>query len=1013
MNRKIVNLNAVRKIWISFCVVCIGTLSLFAQGNVTVVGTVSDEKGEPLPGVNIIVKGTTSGTISNVDGKFTLEASPSATLVISYIGYATQEIVVGNRTNLQITLVESALGLDEVVVVGYGTAKKKDITGAVVRADLTTLGESPNVSLGQLLHGTVPGLNVGAVTTAGSDPSISIRGRTSISGSNSPLIVLDGIVYHGSLVDININDIESIDILKDASASAIYGAQASNGVILISSKTVKAMTKPIIEYSGVYTLQATTNKNMKPMNRDEWLKFVGDAFLSESRTGADMLSPNPSFDVSTKMMDATSLDGYMNGTETNWFDLLSNDTPYIQSHNLSVRGRSELSNYFMSFGYTDQLNLMNNDKYKRFNVRLNLDSKITNWLKIGTQSFFTLSDYSGVSSSGSAMPPVVAYKDAETDELLTFLYKSQVNPLLNINLDDDNKRYNFFGNFYADANIPFIDGLNYRLNVSQNLVMSRYFYFSPYAENMQGTGQKTNSSQYDWTVDNILTYKKTFGKHDINATFVYGAEKRQYETTQARGSFFANPALGYNYLQASDVSQQRVTSSASGESSLYSMFRLGYSFNNRYSFTGTYRRDGFSGFGKLNKFATFPSAAVAWRISEEEFLQNRAPWIDNLKLRLSYGLNGNRTVSSYQTLSTVTSADMYAFGDGGSAEKGIWLSAMENGNLKWETTKSFNTGLDFSFFKGRLSGTLEYYKSQTYDLLYYINIPLMNNNIGSIAANIGKLENHGQELSITGIPVQTKDFSWELTYNYTLNRNKIVSILGIDADGDGKEDDLVGSGIFIGHPYGVAYDYEMIGMWQLSDYNAGTIPTGFTYGTYKVRDINGDGQYSADADRTILGYYDPSYRFSIQNTLKYKNLELKVFVYSVQGGKDYFYDQPGNVLQNPGNIYQSNSFKFDYWTPENPNARYRQIGYYTPTLGYAYSPYIQRNFVRLQNLTLSYKLPAHILKKLQVNNLKVYVTGTNLLTITDWDGWDPETNGKLISDYPLLKTYSVGVNFEF
>ncbi|MDR0844955.1 MAG: SusC/RagA family TonB-linked outer membrane protein, partial [Tannerella sp.] len=416
---------------------------------------------------------------------------------------------------------------------------------------------------------------------------------------------------------------------------------------------------------------------------------------------------------------------------------------------------------------------------------------------------------------------------------------------------------------------------------------------------------------------------------------------------------------------------------------------------------------------KKNKFATFPSAAVAWRLSEEEFLQNRAPWIDNLKLRLSYGVNGNRTVSRYQTLAQVSTADSYAYGDGGSAEKGIRLNSMANDNLKWETTKTFNAGLDFSVLNGRLFGTLEYYISQTYDLLYNINIPRMNYNITSIASNIGKLKNHGQELSITGIPVQTKDFSWELTFNYSLNRNKVVSILGLDADGDGKEDDLVGSKIFIGHPYGVAYDYDLIGMWQLSDYNAGTIPSGFTYGTYKIRDINEDGKYSAADDRTILGYTDPSYRFSVQNTLRYKNLELKVFVNSIQGGKNYYYDQPGSVLVNPDNIYQSNSFKFDYWTPENPNARYRQIGFFTAALGDSFSPYIQRSFVRLQNLTLSYKVPSDFLKKIQVNNLKVYVTGTNLLTFTDWDGWDPETGAKLNSAYPLQKTYSVGINFDF
>ncbi|KAA6316800.1 TonB-dependent receptor SusC, partial [termite gut metagenome] len=470
---------------------------------------------------------------------------------------------------------------------------------------------------------------------------------------------------------------------------------------------------------------------------------------------------------------------------------------------------------------------------------------------------------------------------------------------------------------------------------------------------------------------------------------------------------------GYNYLGAADASRQVISSDAWQESSLYTMARLGYSFNSRYNFTGTLRRDGFSGFGKNNKFALFPSAAAAWTLSEEKFLKDNVKWIDNLKLRLSYGSNGNRTVSRYQTLATMTSTNAYLYGDGALAEKGVHISAMANDNLKWETTNTFNIALDFSVLNGRVFGSLEYYRSNTYDLLYNINIPYMNNDISSIPTNIGKLANHGQELSITGIPVQTKDFRWEITFNYSLNRNKVVSILGIDSDGDGKEDDLVSSKIFIGHPYGVAYDFEQIGMWQMADYKAGIIPNGFTYGTYKVRDIDGDGEYTAAKDRKILGYTDPSYRFSIQNVLQYKNWELKAFINSIQGGKDYYYAQPGNVLLNPDNIFQSNRFKWDYWTPENPNARYRQIGFFPPALDYQYSPYIQRSFIRLQNLTLSYKVPPAVLKKIGVNNLNVYATGNNLFTITDWDGWDPETGTGLGGDYPLLRTYSVGINFDF
>ncbi|MDR1883045.1 MAG: TonB-dependent receptor [Prevotella sp.] len=1002
-----------RKVLCMLCIISCA-VSVFAQKRVS--GTVVDTGGEAIIGANVVEKGTTNGIITDADGKFALDVSANAILKVSFIGYVTQEITVENQSTLQIVLREDFQALEEVVVVGYGTARRKDLTGSVVRADLTVLQESPNVSLLSGLHGTVPGLNVGATTQAGSDPGISIRGRNSISAGTGPLIVLDGIIYRGNIVDINPNDIESVDILKDASAAAIYGSQASNGVMLITSKTVKAMSKPIIEYNGSYTLQGLSNDKMIPMNREEFLQFIADGWLSESRTGEDMLTPNPEWNVANHL-DASIINGYLNGTDTNWWELLTNDHSYIQQHNLSVRGRSELSSYFMSIGYTDQQNLVINDTYQRYNVRVNLDTKITDWLKLGTQSFFSLSDYPGVSPSlGSVIgiPPIAEVTDKETGEYLTYPFKSTLNPLLEIQRDNVNKRYNLFGNFYADIDIPFIKGLNYRLNFSQNLILGKNFSFNPYGASLQGSGSKQNSSTYTWSADHIVTYKRAFGKHGVNATFVYGAEKRQYESTNASGSYYANDALGYNYLQGAELEQQRVSSDAWQESSLYAMLRLAYTFNDRYNFTGTLRRDGFSGFGKANKFALFPSAAVSWNISEEDFLKDNVSWVDNLKLRLSYGASGNRTVGRYQTMARISSQDAYQYGDGGSIEKGVYISAMANDNLKWETTRTFNAGLDFSVLNGRLSGVAEYYRTQTYNLLYNIAIPNINMNISSIPVNIGKLANRGVELSLTGIPVQTKDFSWAVTFNYSLNRNKVLSILGLDNDGDGKEDDLVSSSIFIGHPYGVRYDFELIGMWQVADYNAGIIPSGFTYGSYKVRDIDGDGVYSSANDRKILGYNDPSYRFSIQNNLTYKNLELKIFINSIQGGKDYYYGKPGGSLANPDNIRQSNIFKFDYWTPENPNARYRQPGFFTSALDYGYSPYIQRSFIRLQNVMLSYRLPSAFLKKYRINNLKVYVSGENLFTITDWDGWDPETGtGLETGAYPLLKTYSVGINFDF
>lgn len=984
------------------------------EGNV-VKGKVVDANGEPVIGATIKEVGTDNGTVTDVDGNFTIKTQADATLEVSFIGYQSQTLKAVTGKELAITLKEDTEMLDEVVVIGYGTAKKNDLAGSVVRADLSTLQESPSVSLGEALQGTIPGLNVGAVSQAGKDPEMSIRGRTSISGSNSPLIVLDGIIFRGNLVDINMNDVESIDVLKDASAAAIYGSEASNGVILITSKQGKTMNKPTIEYNGSFSFQAPTNNDMVPEGREGFLRKIADRYLEENRMGDDMLQMNPNWNVADHFMDSNVALGYENGTDTNWWNLLTVDCPYIQNHNISVRGNSKLSNYFFSVGYTDQQNLIVNDTYKRYNIRINLDTKIRDWLKVGTQSFFTLSDYSGASPDLNTvikLPPLTAPYDKD-NILIKNPYKSNTNPLQVFDQQDLDKRYNLFANFFVDINLPFIKGLNYRLNLSQNLILGKQFKFNEWGANFTGSGSKMNSSSYNYTIDNILTYKRTFNKHAVNATLVYGLEKRQFESTTAGAQNFTNFALGYNKLDMGQADLQTAVSSAWEEASLYAMARASYSYNDRYILTGTVRRDGFSGFGKNNKYGVFPSVALAWRMSEEEFIKNNINWIDNLKLRMSYGQNGNRTVGRYQTMAKMGAQTGYLFGDGASPEQMQWISSLPNADLKWETTNTFNVALDFSVLNNRLFGTLEYYRAQTNNLLYNINIPEING-LGSVPTNIGKLANKGFEMNITGIPVKTKDFQWDITFNFSRNRNKVKSILGLDNDGDGKEDDLVANKIFIGHPYGVCYDYNIIGMWQIADKQAGIIPDGFEYGTYKVEDIDGNGSYTADKDRKILGYTDPAYRFSIQNSLCYKNWEFKFMINSIQGGKDYYYGQPGASLPNPENIFQDNLFKFDYWTPENPNARYRKIGYYTAALGNSFSPYIQRNFVRLQDVTLSYNVPQKLLSKIHINRLKVYITGKNLLTLTDWDGWDPETGTGLTTNaYPVMRSYSFGINVEF
>ena len=406
------------------------------------------------------------------------------------------------------------------------------------------------------------------------------------------------------------------------------------------------------------------------------------------------------------------------------------------------------------------------------------------------------------------------------------------------------------------------------------------------------------------------------------------------------------------------------------------------------------------------------------------FIKNNLKWIDNLKLRLSYGTSGNRTSGRYATMAQMqntnnfeTSSTGYVFGDGGTAGLMQLMKTLPNPDLKWETTKSVNIGLDFSVLNGRLFGNYEYYVSNTTDLLYDIEIPNINGMVtNSVPTNIGKLQNMGHEFSITGIPVTNKDFEWSITANFSLNRNKVKTILGIDANGDGKEDDLIASNIFINQPLNTIYDYNIIGMWQMEDYLNGIIPNGFTYGTYKIEDINQDGSYTAEKDRKIIGCEDPLYRFSIQNNFRYKDFELNIFINSVQGGKNHYLGQPLADLSIPDHLKSNSFMKFDYWTPENPNAKYRQLGFYTASLGEGFSPYVSRSFIRLQELSLAYNVPQRFLKKIHVNRAKVFVSASNLFTITNWDGWDPEAGQGVTYDldgYPTMKSYTLGLNFEF
>jgi TonB-linked SusC/RagA family outer membrane protein len=980
---------------------------------INVSGKVTDEADQPLPGVNILVKGTTIGIVTDVDGNYSITVpNENDILIFSYIGYTTQEIQVNGRTSINVSLVEDVQSLDEIVVVGYGEQKKSDLTGSVIRADIESFRESPNVSIMQSLQGSVAGLNVGQINQAGGEPNMQIRGRTSLSGEQRPLIVLDGVIYRGNLNDINPNDIESVDVLKDASAAAIYGSQASNGVIILTTKRGREYGKPVISYSNSFTFQKPI-KELRPGTVDDFLMKTEESDIYNSRTEeSGYIDKNTNWEPSSNFKTSDEIAAYNQGRSDDWYDLMTNDDPYIQNHNLSLANSSEWSNYYISLGYTDQTGHLVNEGYERINARINLEAKAREWLTFGLQSAVTKSNYLGLTPSlgHRYLSPFATARD-ENGDLVQITGGNTINPLIQLQSDFVDGRLNLFGNLFTKIDFPFLEGLSYKGNFLNNYWNNSDYYFREYASNFQGGGAKRLELNYNWSSDHILSYKKTFNNiHNLYVTLLYGAESRHSEFTEASASIFANPVLGYNSLQSGSADQQRVNTGAWDETSLYQMARVYYGFNYKYLFTGTIRRDGFSGFGTSNKFGLFPSLSVAWVASEEPFIAHNFNWLNNLKLRLSYGSNGNRTVGRYQTLATVLGGYNYIKANG----TPVYTQAIDklaSPNLKWETTTGINVGLDFGIIENRISGSIDYYNNDTKDLLYQVDIPGISR-FETFPDNLGRIHNQGIEIAVSTSNIRSEFLNWETSFVFARNRNELRELLGFDIDGDGKEDDLVSEGLFIGQPLDAVFDYSINGIWQVDD----DIPVYSDLGAFRVVDINGDGTIDPN-DRSIIGFTEPAYRFSINNTITFKNWSFRFFINSIQGGKDRFLGEDN--LNSWGTVNSENHFNrpfplgLDYWTPENPDARYERPNI-NISQGIAGTRYMPRSFVRLQDVSLAYNLPADVLKKIQVRKLKVFVSGKNLLTLTKWPGWDPET-GQNISPggRPVLKGYSAGINLEF
>ncbi len=970
------------------------------QQQKSVSGKVIDTRNQPLPGVTVVIKGTTQGTITNSDGSYFISnVPPNATLVFSFVGMRTQEVVVGSQTNVNVAMEEETIGIEEVVAVGYGTMRKSDLTGAVSKVDIGTKSTFPNTSVLQALQGSIAGLNVGMTTGAGSEPAYSIRGTHSLSAGSNPLVVVDGAIYNGRMSDFSTGDILSVDVLKDASSAAVYGSRAANGVILITTK-MGTTDKPqfrLNSYAGV-----NIASRMPEMNgSEERIQTLIDVAQAKG-------NPNPV--IENLFFDSFELENYQKGITTDLNDMFIN-TGVVQNYELSFSGKSKATNYFVSGNYLDQKGVVSADDYKRYGLRINLENTISDWLKLGIKSNFATSDYSGVGINhidfGFVSPFARLYDDDGNE--IRYIQGDQMfsNPLEKIRIKDLNMSYSLLGITYAELSAPFLKGLKYKINFSQNkrwTDQANFYGFDTYIGiDRKGYGSRTKNDAYNYLLDNIITYENSFGKHFLNMTLLYSREHNQYSNFSGTATEFGNDLLGYNYLSAGKT--PTISTSASDNNSLSQMARLHYIYNDKYLANFTVRRDGYSAFGKDKKFGVFPSFGLAYILSNEDFMK-QSEFINNLKFRLSYGVNGNQAISSYSTLARIGFSKYYS-GEGTAITQ--YVSSMANSELGWETSAVTNFGLDFRILHNHLSGTIDYYKTVSSDLLLTKVISNMTG-FGSIWANIGEMKNNGLEVTLNSVNVKSQNFTWTSDLVFSRSRDEITRLYG-DLDGDGKEDDDKQNRWFIGEPLGVFTGYQQEGVWQLADEDAGLIPAGYQPGDFRIKDINKDGEIDNEDAEKVYAYSSPNFRISLNSNFNYKKLSLSVMLNSIWGGNGYYMGNNTLNAQNTSSLFWSperaNIPKISYWTPTNPTNEYPRVNY--PN-GFNVSYLKDRTFIRLQDVSLSYDLTGYIKG---LSSLRAYVSGKNLYVwAKEWYGYDPET-GVGIGGVPSMSTFIFGVEMAF
>jgi len=997
-----------------------------AQTSSKLRGTILDERTkQPLIGVTIRVKGTATGTVSDIDGKFevTTKQELPVSLIVSFLGYKTQEIEFYETEPVDVFLTEDANLVNAVVVIGYGTQKREELTGSISSIPVAAIKESGSTSFVIGLQGLATGVQVTQSSgSPGGSVSVRIRGGNSITGGNEPLYVIDGFpVYNdnnaasagaisgpsiNALSSINPADIESIDILKDASATAIYGSRGANGVIIVTTKKGKA-GKGTVTYDGWYGVQSVSKK-IDLLNAQEWGIYKNDAYANSSKS--------PYYSDSEIAALAN--------TSTDWQDEAFRSAA-VQSHQLGFNGGNESTKYSISLGYFDQDGIIINTDYKRITGRVNLTSKVNERLNVGLNLNGSVST-SNVIPSGTILslltiPPTVSVYDADGNYTFKSPYESAVaNPIATLNETTNETKINrLLANTYGEYQI--IPGLKAKILLGADILDNKQNYYSPSTlfESNAVNGSASVGSKFtnNWLNENTLTYTKSFDKiHNIDVLAGYTQQHSKTEGVIANAANFTNNIVEYNDLGSGSTLQKPSSSYSNWDLASY-LGRVNYNYLQKYFATVSLRADGSSRLGENNQWGYFPSASVAWQISKESFLSDLKGTISNLKLRLSAGQTGNQEIDPYQSLSLLTS---YSYPNGSNTTiTGYAPSRIANPDLKWETTTQYDAGIDLGLYEERIKLVVDAYYKKTDDLLLSVPVPVTSGYATSLQ-NIGSVENKGFEIGLNTENIKGK-FRWTTDLTYSQNRNKVLSLSsGVDKILVSSEI-ATGSVIKVGQPLGSFWGYKTDGLIRSADQIPSTpLLANTKVGDVNYVDLNNDDKITAANDQTLIGNAQPKFVAGFTNNFSYANFDLSVFFTATYGNKIYSY-----VIQQlmVPTGYQNVIGGFaDHYTAENTDAKYQRPNENITTNAVSDLYVFDGSFIRLKSITLGYTLPKSVAAKLKVDNVRFYVTGQNLITWSDYPGYDPEVNsydqvssrqGVDTGAYPSAKSVAGGLSITF